>query len=73
VSNKATLDRLHHALNSGDPALVSTTVDEIFHPDVRTGTPLPMEARGAQALKQVWTTPPTPRSGDTTTTRMETP
>jgi steroid delta-isomerase-like uncharacterized protein len=56
MSNKATLERLHHALNSGDQALISTTVDEIFHPDVRIGTPLPIEASGAQALKQVWTT-----------------
>jgi steroid delta-isomerase-like uncharacterized protein len=56
INNKATLERLHHALNSGDVALISTTVDEIFHPDVRIGTPLPIEASGAQALKQVWTT-----------------
>jgi len=56
MSNKATLERLHRALNSGDLALISTTVDEIFHPDVRIGTPLPIDASGAQALKQVWTT-----------------
>jgi len=56
VSNKATLERLHHALNSGDEALIGTTVDEIFDPDVRIGTPLPTGATGAQALKQVWTT-----------------
>jgi steroid delta-isomerase-like uncharacterized protein len=56
TSNKATLERLHHALNSGDEALISTTVDEIFHPDVDIGTPLPIDASGAQALKQVWTT-----------------
>jgi steroid delta-isomerase-like uncharacterized protein len=56
ASNKATLGRLHDALNSGDVALISTTVDEIFHPDVRIGTPLPIDASGAQALKQVWTT-----------------
>jgi steroid delta-isomerase-like uncharacterized protein len=56
TSNKATLERLHQALNSGDPALISTTVDEIFHPDVHIGTPLPIDASGAQALKQVWTT-----------------
>jgi steroid delta-isomerase-like uncharacterized protein len=54
--NKATLVRLHHALNSGDHALISTTIDEIFHPDVRIGTPLPIGTSGAQALKEVWTT-----------------
>jgi steroid delta-isomerase-like uncharacterized protein len=56
MTNKATLDRLHHALNSGDEELIGTTVDELFHPDVHIGTPLPIDARGAQALKQVWTT-----------------
>jgi steroid delta-isomerase-like uncharacterized protein len=54
--NKATLRRLHDALNSGDAALISTTIDELFAPDVRIGTPLPIDATGAQALKQVWTT-----------------
>lgn len=54
LTNKATLERLHHALNSGDVALISTTIDDIFHPDVHIGTPLPIDARGAQALKQVW-------------------
>jgi hypothetical protein len=54
--NKATLERLHDALNSGDEARISTTIDEVFQPDVRIGTPLPVEASGAQALKEVWTT-----------------
>jgi predicted ester cyclase len=48
--------RLHHALNSADEALIVTTIDEIFHPDVRIGTPLPISASGREALKQVWTT-----------------
>jgi steroid delta-isomerase-like uncharacterized protein len=56
ISNKATLSRLHHALNSGDEELISTTIDEIFDPDVRISTPLPIDATGAQALKQVWAT-----------------
>ncbi len=54
TSNRATFTRLHEALNSGDLELVSKTVDEVFHPDVRIGTPLPIEATGAQAIKQVW-------------------
>jgi len=56
ASNKATLSRLHDALNSGDEELISTTIDEVFDPDVRIDTPLPIEATGAQALKQVWAT-----------------
>jgi steroid delta-isomerase-like uncharacterized protein len=56
ASNKATLSRLHDGLNSGDDERISTTIDEIFHPDVRIGTPLPIDATGAQALKQVWAT-----------------
>jgi predicted ester cyclase len=56
TSNKATLSRLHDALNSGDEELISTTIDEIFDPDVRISTPLPIETTGPQALKQVWAT-----------------
>jgi hypothetical protein len=56
ASNKATLSRLHDALNSGDEELISTTIDEVFDPDVRIGTPVPIGATGAQALKQVWAT-----------------
>jgi steroid delta-isomerase-like uncharacterized protein len=56
IRNKATLERLNRALNSGDEALIATTIDEVFHPDVHIGTPLPIEASGAQALKQVWST-----------------
>ena len=56
ASNKATLSRLNDALNSGDDELIASTIDEIFDPEVRIGTPLPLDATGAQALKQVWTT-----------------
>lgn len=54
ASDKTTVTRLHDALNSGDAELISKTIDEVFDPDVRIGTPLPVEATGAQALKQVW-------------------
>jgi predicted ester cyclase len=54
AANKAAFTRLHDAFNSGDTALISTTIDEVVDPDVRIGTPLPVEASGAQALKQVW-------------------
>jgi steroid delta-isomerase-like uncharacterized protein len=54
--NKATVRRLHDAMNSGDMELISKTIDEVVEPDVRIDTPLPIDATGAQALKQVWAT-----------------
>jgi steroid delta-isomerase-like uncharacterized protein len=54
VSNKATFTRFHDAVNSGDAELISKTIDEVFDPDVRLGTLLPVDAPGAQALKQMW-------------------
>jgi steroid delta-isomerase-like uncharacterized protein len=56
TSNKATFRRFHDAVNSGDAELIAQTIDEVVEPDVRIGTPLPIDATGAQALKQVWTT-----------------
>jgi hypothetical protein len=56
TSNKATLGRFHDAVNSGDAELIAKTIDEVVDPDVRIGTPLPIDATGAQALKQVWAT-----------------
>jgi hypothetical protein len=54
TSNKATVRRFHDAMNTGDAELISRTIDEVFEPDVLLRTPLPVEATGAQALKQVW-------------------
>jgi steroid delta-isomerase-like uncharacterized protein len=54
--NKATFRRFHDAVNSGDAELIAQTIDEVVEPDVRIGTPLPIDATGAQALKEVWTT-----------------
>ena len=56
ASNKATFRRFHEAVNSGDAGLIARTIDELVEPDVRIGTPLPTDATGAQALKQVWAT-----------------
>jgi steroid delta-isomerase-like uncharacterized protein len=56
ASNKATFARLHDALNSGDLELVAKTVDEVFDPDVRISTPLPIDATGAEALNLIWAT-----------------
>ncbi len=52
--NKATFNRLNEALNSADEQVISAAIDEAFWPDVRLGTPLPIEATGAAALKEVW-------------------
>jgi steroid delta-isomerase-like uncharacterized protein len=54
TNNKATFRRLHDAVNSGDVERISKTIDEVVEPDVQIRTPLPIEATGAQALKQVW-------------------
>jgi steroid delta-isomerase-like uncharacterized protein len=54
TSNQATLRRLHDAVNSGDMELISKRIDEVVKPDVQIRTPLPIQATGAQALKQVW-------------------
>ena len=52
--NKATLRRLHDAINTGDAEHISNTIDEVVEPDVVIRTPLPVEATGAQALKEVF-------------------
>ena len=54
TSNKAALRRLHDAVNTGDAELISKTIDEVVEPDVLIRTPLPVEATGARALKEVW-------------------
>ncbi|MDX3745239.1 ester cyclase [Streptomyces sp. AK08-02] len=56
TSNTATLDRLHSAVNSGDPDIISKAIDELVAPDVLFHAPVPMGATGPDALKQVWET-----------------
>jgi steroid delta-isomerase-like uncharacterized protein len=56
TSNKATFRHFEDAVNSGDIELISNMIDEVVEPDVQIRTPLPIEATGAQALKQVWAT-----------------
>ncbi|MCW2915082.1 MAG: hypothetical protein JWN52_3150 [Actinomycetia bacterium] len=34
--------------------VISKTIDEVVEPNVLIRTPLPVDATGAQALKQVW-------------------
>jgi len=56
ANNKATVARFHDALSSGDLDVISKAIDDIFDPDVRLSTPLPIAATGAEAVKQVWAT-----------------
>jgi steroid delta-isomerase-like uncharacterized protein len=52
--NKATIRRLNDAVNTGDAHLISSTIDEVTEPDVLIRTPLPIEATGAAAIKEVF-------------------
>ncbi|WCB91473.1 Aklanonic acid methyl ester cyclase DnrD [Baekduia alba] len=52
--NTAAFRRFHEAGNSGDLELVTKTIDELVEPDVLIRTPLPIEATGAEALKEVF-------------------
>jgi predicted ester cyclase len=54
ASNKATFRRFCDAMNTGDPEIIATTIDELVEPDAKVRTPLPIEATGAQALKEVF-------------------
>ena len=51
--NKAAFTRLHEAQSSGDVEVFRRVVDEVVQPDVLIRTPLPIEATGSEALKQV--------------------
>jgi predicted ester cyclase len=54
TTNKATIRRFGSAINTGDLELISEAIDQLFEPDVLIRTPLPVEATGARAVKQVW-------------------
>jgi steroid delta-isomerase-like uncharacterized protein len=54
TSNRATLKRFIDAMNTGDPEVVSETIDELVEPDAQIRTPLPIEATGQQLLKEVF-------------------
>lgn len=55
TSNKAIFRRVHDAFNTGDAALIATTIDELLEPEVLFHAPVPVGATGRQALKQVMT------------------
>jgi steroid delta-isomerase-like uncharacterized protein len=54
TSNKAAVRRFHDATAAGDAELISKTIDELVEPDAVIHTPLPIEATGAQRLKEVF-------------------
>jgi steroid delta-isomerase-like uncharacterized protein len=54
ASNKATLRRFQEALSGSDWELISKTIDELVEPDAKIRTPLPIEATGAELLKEVF-------------------
>jgi steroid delta-isomerase-like uncharacterized protein len=56
TDNKATIRRFHDAANTGDAELISKTADEVVEPDALIRTPVPLQATGAQALKEVFAT-----------------
>jgi steroid delta-isomerase-like uncharacterized protein len=41
-------------MNTGDPGLISSTIDELVEPNAQIRTPLPLETTGAEALKEVF-------------------
>ena len=53
-SNRATFARFSDALNSGDPDVISKTIDELVEPDAQIRTAAPIDATGAQLLKELW-------------------
>jgi steroid delta-isomerase-like uncharacterized protein len=54
TSNKAVVRRFCDAANTGDAELISKTIDELVAPDALIRTPLPIEATGAQLVKEVF-------------------
>ncbi len=54
ADNKALITRFHDAMNAGDAELRSKAIDEFVEPDVLIRTPLPVDATGAEALKEVF-------------------
>lgn len=54
TTNKATFRRFQDAMNTGDAEVISQAIDEFVEPNVLFHTPMPTDATGARALRQVW-------------------
>jgi steroid delta-isomerase-like uncharacterized protein len=53
-SNKAAVRRFCDAANTGDAELLFKTIDELVEPDAQMRTPVPIDATGAEVLKEVF-------------------
>jgi steroid delta-isomerase-like uncharacterized protein len=54
TGNKETIRRFCDAMNTGDREIISQTIDELVEPDAVIRTPVPLQATGAQRLKEVF-------------------
>jgi steroid delta-isomerase-like uncharacterized protein len=54
AANKEAVRRFQDAANTGEEELLSNTIDELVDPDAMIRTPLPIEATGAEKLKEVF-------------------
>jgi steroid delta-isomerase-like uncharacterized protein len=54
ASNKAAFRRFCDVVNTRDTELISKTIDEAVDADAVIRTPIPLEATGAQLVKQVF-------------------
>jgi steroid delta-isomerase-like uncharacterized protein len=54
TSHKAAFRRFIDDANTGDSELLSETIDELVAPDALIRTPLPIEATGAELVKEVF-------------------
>jgi steroid delta-isomerase-like uncharacterized protein len=52
--NKAISRRFSDAMNTNDPEVISSTIDELVEVNATIRTPLPLHASGAEALKEVF-------------------
>ena len=53
-TNKMAFRRFADAVNTGDMALISKTIDEVVEANALIRTPLPIEATGPELLKEVF-------------------
>jgi steroid delta-isomerase-like uncharacterized protein len=52
--NRAAFKRFLDSMNTNDQEVISKTIDDLVEPDAQIRTPLPIEATGAQLLKEVF-------------------
>jgi steroid delta-isomerase-like uncharacterized protein len=54
TDNKANFRHFCDAMNTGDPEIISRTIDELVEPDALIRTPLPLDSTGRDKLKEVF-------------------